>query len=105
VTVFEDGEVRQRNVESPRQFCQGHFAASKHHVQLNADHGEIPPLSFASFLLYVMMLLLASPFRRKKRPCWTAGFLEHLVLAHMRTYVYCFGQKKSGKIVGSDEYT
>ena len=75
------------------------------HVQLNADHGEIPPLSFAFFLLYVMMLLLASPFRRKKRPCWTAGFLEHLVLAHMRTYVYCFGQKKSGKIVENDEYT
>jgi len=58
-----------------------------------------------SSYLYVMMLLLASPFRRKKRPCWTAGFLEHLVLAHMRTYVYCFGQKKSGKIVGNDEYT
>ena len=99
------GEVRQRNVESPRQFCQGHFAASKHHVQLNADHGEIPPLSFAFFLLYVMMLLLASPFRRKKRPCWTAGFLEHLVLAHMRTFVCRFGQKKYSKIVGSDEYT
>ena len=62
-------------------------------------------LSFAFFLLYAMMLLLASPFRRKKRPCWTVGFLEHSVHTHMRTYVYCFGQKKSGKIVGSDECT
>jgi len=71
----------------------------------NADHGEIPPLSFAFFLLYVMMLLLASPFRRKKRPCCTVGFLEHSVLSHMRTYVYCFGQKKYYEIVGNDGYT